>query len=71
MTRNNAALRWNGGLLWSWWCQIGLALFARLNIHNIHLLSGSRRVLTDDKRQAISLVTSHYRHDNLRRGRRR
>jgi hypothetical protein len=71
MTRNNAALRWNGGLLWSWWWQIGLALFARLNIPNIHLLSGNRRVLIDYKRQAISLVTSHYRHDNFRRGRRR
>ncbi len=71
MTRNNAALRWNGGLLWSRRWQIGLALFATLNIHNIHRLGGSRRVLTGYKRQAISLVTSHYRHDNFKRRRRR
>jgi hypothetical protein len=64
-------MRWNGGLLWSWWWQIGSALFARLNIHNIDLLSDSRRVLIDYKRQAISLVTSHHRHDKFRRGRRR
>ncbi len=71
MTGYDAALRRNGGLLWSWRWQIGPALFARLNIDNIDLLGGSRRVLIDDERQAVSLVASDYRHDNFRRGRRR
>jgi len=64
-------MRWNSGLLWCWWRQIGLTLFARLNMHNIHPLSGGRRVLIDHKRQSISLVTGHYRHDNFWRERRR
>jgi hypothetical protein len=80
MTRNNLAMRSNNGFLWwCWWWQTGLALFAGLNlalfaglnVHNIHPLSSSRRVLIDRKRQAISLVTGHYRHDNFWRGRRR
>jgi hypothetical protein len=71
MTRINVAMRWNSGLLWCGWWQTGLALFARLNIHDIHPLSGGRRVLIDYKRQAISLVTGHYWHDNFWRGRRR
>ncbi|MBR1154046.1 hypothetical protein [Bradyrhizobium sp. JYMT SZCCT0428] len=71
MTKSNAAMRGNGSLLWSWWFQIGLALFAKLNIHNIDTLRGSRRVLIDYKRHSIGFVTSHYGHDNFRRGRRR
>jgi hypothetical protein len=69
MARNNAATRWNGGLLWNWWRQIGSALFARLDIHNVDPLRGSRHVLIHYERQAISLVTSHCRHDNFRRRR--
>jgi len=71
MTGYDAALWWNGGLLWRWWRQIGLALFARLNIDNIDLLGGRQRVLIDDERQAIGLVAGDDRHDNFRRGRRR
>ena len=62
---------WNSGLLWCWWWQIGLPWFARLNEYNIHLRSGSRRLLIGYKRQAISLVTGRYRHNNFWRGRRR
>jgi hypothetical protein len=71
MTRNNIATRWDNGWLWRWWWQIGLALFAGLNEHNINLLGAGRRVLIDNKRQAIGLVTGHYRHDKFWRGQRR
>jgi hypothetical protein len=47
-----------------------LALFIRLNVHNINLLSASRRVQIDHKRQTIGLVTGHDRHDYFRRRRR-
>jgi hypothetical protein len=71
MTRSNLAMRWTGDFLWCWWRQTGLALLARRNVHDIHLLSVSRRVLTDYKLQAIGLVAGHHRKNDLSRLRRR
>ncbi len=65
MTRNNDAMLWTGDFLWRWWRQAGLALLARRNVHDIHLLSFNRRVLIDYKRQAIGLVAGHHWHDDF------
>jgi len=58
-------MRWTGDFIWCWWRQTGLALLARRNVHDIHLLSVSRRVLIGYKRQAIGLVAGHYWHDDF------
>ena len=58
-------MRWTSWFLGCWWRQTGLALFARRNVHHIHLLNVSQLVLIDYKRQAIGLVAGHYWHDDF------
>ena len=64
-------MRWTGAFLW---CRlvrnVGL-LFDWWNVYDIYLLSVSWRIPADYKLQAIGLVASHHRKNDLSRLRRR